>query len=78
MTAEQLASLAQSLKDNEAFQAALDNQRSNALEALAVMSREDAERFYSMQVTVRVIDEIRADLEQFIRSGQPRKAPGIA
>lgn len=78
MTAEQLASLAQSLRDNEAFQAALDSQRSSALEALAVMSRDDVERFYSMQVTVRVIDEIRADLEQFIRSGKPKTPPGIA
>ena len=72
------AALAQSLKDNEAFQAALDNIRSSALEALATLSHGDTGRFYWNQATVKVVDEIRADLDQFIRAGKPRGAPGIA
>jgi hypothetical protein len=78
MTKDQLASLAASLRDNEAFQFALDNQRSSALEALAVVSVLDVEAINKHQATVRVVDEIRADLDRFIRSGQPRVPPGIA
>lgn len=72
------AQLAQSLKDNEAFQRALDNSRSSALEALATMKRQDEQGFYDAQATVRVVDAIRSDLEQFIRAGKPKAPPGIA
>ncbi len=78
MTPDQLAQLAMSLRDNEAFQATLDNQRSSALEALATMKREDEQGFYEAQAIVRVIDGIKADLDQFIRAGKPPKAVGIA
>lgn len=77
MTAEQLAHLAQSLKDNEAFDTALTNARSSALEALATIKRDDEQGFYDAQATVRVVDAIRSDLEQFIRDGKLRSPPGI-
>lgn len=78
MTSDQLASLAQSLKDNEAFQAAMNTIRTDALELLATLPREDEARFYSLQATVKVVDDLRGNLEQFIRSGKPEKPPGIA
>lgn len=78
MTTEQLATLAASLRDNEAFQLALTNQRSDALDALARVAATDVEAIRDHQATVRVIDNLRDDLDGFIRSGQPRKAPGIA
>ncbi len=78
MTPDQIASLAASLKDNEAFQATLTRQRSNALELLATMKRDNEMGFYAAQAIVLVIDEIRGDLEQFIRSGKAPKPPGLA
>lgn len=78
MTKEQLAALAQSLKDNEAFQAALNDIRADALEALATMSRDDELAFYTAQATVKVVDAIRSDLEQFILKGKAKPKPGIA
>ena len=52
MTPEQLAQLAQSLKDNEAFQMVLESQRSSALERLATMPRSDEQAFYAAQAVV--------------------------
>ncbi len=78
MTPVQLGQLAQSLKDNEAFQLALSGQRAAALERLATMPRSDEQAFYAAQAIVAVVDGINADLAQFIRAGQPKKAPGIA
>jgi len=78
VTADQLAQQAASLRDNEAFQAALDNLRAGALEALARVAATDAEAIHAHQATVRVVDDLRGDIEAFIRSGLPRKAAGIA
>jgi hypothetical protein len=78
VTPEQLASLASSLKDNEAFQLALDNARNGALERLAVTEPTNTVAILANQAVVKVIDELRGDLEQFIRSGQPKKPAGIA
>jgi hypothetical protein len=72
------AQLAQSLKDNEAFDKALTNIRNAALEHLAEMPHDDAHGFYAAQATVRVVDNIRSDLEAFIRNGAPKPKPGIA
>jgi hypothetical protein len=74
----EFSELAQSLKDNEAFQAALNGIRADALEALATMKRDDAQAFYTAQATVKVVDAIRSDLEQFILAGKPKAKPGIA
>lgn len=78
MTPEQIASLAQSLEDNEAFQMALNGQRASALDALAAIDASDTLGILKHQAIVKVVDDIRADLGQFIRSGQKRGAPGIA
>lgn len=78
MTSDQLASLAQSLRDNEIFQQALTNIRSDALERLATLPHDDEEGFHSAQARVAVVDELRAGIEQFIRSGRPTKPPGLA
>lgn len=78
MSPADLAQLALSLKGNEAFQATLDRQRSDALERLATMKRDDDGAFYTNQAIVAVIDTIRADLEAFVLAGQPKKPPGIA
>lgn len=75
---DNLASQAMSLRDNEAFQQALDNLRNGALEALVRAPATDADAIRDYQATVRVVDELRGDLDGFIRSGAPRKAPGIA
>lgn len=72
------AQLSQSLKDNEAFQRALDNQRNGALEALAITLATDADAIRVHQAVIRVVDAIRGDLEQFIRAGQPPKPVGLA
>ena len=76
MTPEQLAQLAQSLKDNEAFQMVLENQRSGALERLATMPRSDEQAFYAAQAIVAVVDGITQDLDRFVRAGT-KKNPGI-
>ena len=78
MTPEQLASLASSLRDNEAFQLALDNARNGALERLATTEPTNTVAILANQAVVKVIDELRGDLDQFIRSGQPKKPAGIA
>lgn len=78
VTPEQTASLAQSLKDNEAFQLALTNIRDEALNALATMPRADEAAFYSAQARVAVVDDIRGNLDQFIRSGAAKSPPGLA
>lgn len=72
------AQLAQSLKDNEAFQAALDYRKAAALEALAVIDADDKNGILKAQATVQVVEEIREDIEAFIRQAKPRGAPGIA
>lgn len=78
MTSEQIASLAMSLRDNEAFQMALDGQRNSALDELANIDADDRNGILKHQAIVKLVDEIRADLEQFIRSGMKRGPSGIA
>lgn len=78
MTAEQIAQQAMSLRDNEVFQMALDNLRNGALEALAKVSVSDAEAIHHQQAIVTVVDEIRSDIDAFIRTGAPKIKPGLA
>jgi hypothetical protein len=78
MTPDQLASLAQSLKDNEVFQRALTSIRDDALNALATMPRSDEDGFYSARARVAVVDALRDNIEQVIRSGRLKSAPGLA
>jgi hypothetical protein len=78
MTADQLASLAMSLRDNEAFQHALNLTRENARDGLCQANASDAQTIMHFQAIVTVVDDIRGNFEQFIRSGKPTKPPGIA
>lgn len=78
MNAETLANEAMSLRDNEAFQLALTNMRNTAVEALVRVKATDTEAIHTYQAIVKVVDELRTDLDGFIRSGQPKTAPGIA
>lgn len=77
MTRQELAAEAQRLKDNEAFQLALDHMRSAALEGFVRTSATDAEAIRDHQAKVWVVDELRGDIEAFIRNGQPKKPAGI-
>jgi hypothetical protein len=72
-----LAALSRSLKDNEAFQAALDSVRGRAIEALCAVDADDKNSLLKAQATVAVVDDIRADLEAFIRQGQPKPLRAI-
>lgn len=77
-TADQLASLAMSLRDNEAFQRAMSVMRDEALEKLASIPYEARDEFYTNQAIVKVVDGIHENLEQMIRSGKEPKKAGIA
>lgn len=78
MDKDHLAQQAMSLRDNEAFKAALDNIRSGALETLTTVDADDKNSILKAQATVQVVDDIWADLDAFIRAGRPTKSPGIA
>ncbi len=77
MTDEQIAQQARSIKDNEAFQLALGAMRRDAIETLVSVQATDANKIRDLQATVRVVDELRAHLDAFIRKGRPPKAPGL-
>jgi len=77
VTDEQIALAAQSIKDNEAFQMALGAMRRDAIEALVSVNATDADKIRDHQATVKVVDELRANLDALIRKGQPPKAPGL-
>lgn len=74
---QRLAAEAQRLKDNEAFQAALSGLRLDALEGLARAQATDIETIRDHQASVRVVDNLRGNLEAFIRNGHLRKTAGI-
>jgi hypothetical protein len=77
MDKAQLAAEAQRIKENEAFQAALDAMRRDAVEGLVRTPATDIEAIRDHQARARVVDELRGNLEAFIRQGAPRKATGI-
>ncbi len=78
MDAEQLSQLAMSLRDNEVSQLVLDRIRTSAPDALVSADATDAQEINKHQATVRVVDELRGDIEGFIASGLPKKKPGLA
>lgn len=78
MDKAQLAREAQNLRDNEVFMFALDAMRSEAIQGLVSAAPTDAETIRNHQAKVHVVDELRGSIEAFIRSGQPKKTPGIA
>lgn len=71
------AQLAHYLADNEAFQAALDSVRAKAIDVLCTVDADDNNSLLKAQATVAVVDDIRADLEAFIRQGQPKPLRAI-
>lgn len=71
------ATLAQSLEDNEALQLALDTMRADALDGLVVVDADDKNAILKFQATVKVVDDLRGNLDQFIRSGKPKKPVGL-
>lgn len=72
------AAEAASLRDNEAFQAALNKMRADALDKLAAIDPAKTNDIIRQQAIVAVVDELRSNLEQFIRSGKAPKPAGIA
>ncbi len=78
MTNEQIASLAQSLRDNEAFQMALDSVRDTARDGLGRVDPDDKNQIIELQATVKLVDDLRENLDTFIRAGATRKPPGLA
>ena len=77
MDKAQLAIEAQRVKDNEAFQEAMDYLRSNALEGLVRTPATDTEAIRDHQAVVRVVEDFLARIDATIRNGQPRKQGGI-
>lgn len=78
MDNDKFAQQAMSLRDNDAFQTALDNLRKGALEALATVAAGDQAAIHQQQAIVKVVDDIRSDIEAFIRTGSPKTKPGLA
>jgi hypothetical protein len=74
----ELSAEAMSLRDNPAFQTALDRLKTGALEALAKINADDKNGILKLQATVHVVDEIRDNLDAFIRSGVAKPKAGIA
>ena len=78
MSKENLAQHALNLRDNDAFQEALTTLRNEALEYLVEASPTDPSAIYTHQATVKVVDNLRAELAGMIRAGLPKTSPGIA
>lgn len=74
---QRMASEAERIKDNEAFQAILAELRAEALEGLVRTPATDAEAIRDHQAIVKVVDELRGKVEAYIRRGQPRQPAGI-
>lgn len=72
------ANLAMSLRDNEAFQAALTRIWEGARDDLCRLDADDKNAILKAQATVKVVDDIRDNLEAFIRQGVVRTPAGIA
>lgn len=75
---QRLAAEATRIRENEAFQAALDAIRADALEGLVNTPANDADAIRDLQAKVQVVDELRSSLETFIRNGEAKRKPGIA
>ena len=73
-----MAQLALSLQSNEAFQEALDRIRTTAVDALLMVDADDKNAIVRHQATVAVVDDIRGNLDGFVRAGAAKPKPGIA
>lgn len=72
-----LAAEAMRLRDNEAFQAALNAIRSSAVDTLIAVDADDKNSLLKAQATVQVVDDIRDNLRAFIDAGKPRNLRAI-
>jgi hypothetical protein len=72
-----LAAEAMSLRDNEAFQAALNAIRNGAVETLIAVNADDKNSLLKAQATVQVVDDIRDNLRAFIDAGKPKTLRAI-
>lgn len=77
MNKEHLASLAQSILENEAFVNAIQNMRADALEKLVKADPADEKEIMALQSDVAAIDEFGVRLADEIRAGKPPKSNGI-
>lgn len=77
MTKEELAVEARRVRESEAVVAALDNLRTDALDALATANPFDAEKIAVHQATVRTVSDFLGQLDAMIRNGEEKKQFGI-
>jgi hypothetical protein len=76
MSADHLAKEAARLRADEIFNKALDDIRSEALEALAVAAVESPMTILRWQSRVMVVDEIRNALDRYILAADVQEQPG--
>jgi len=72
---DRLASLAASLKENDAYRLVLDQMRLDALEALAACPATDADQIREHQATVRVIDDMDRRIDLLVRQPKAMNIP---
>lgn len=73
---DHLAKEADRLKNDPIFNKALDDIRSEALEALAVANVESVTTMLRWQGRVAVVDEIRNALDRYIMAADVQEEPG--
>lgn len=76
MTSDYIAKEADRLRNDPIFNKALDDIRSEALEALAVANVESMTTMLRWQSRVMVVDEIRATLGRYIMAADVQENPG--
>jgi hypothetical protein len=76
MSADHLAKEAARLRADEIFNKALDDIRSEALEALAVADVDSVTTMLRWQSRVMVVDEIRNALDRYILAADVQENPG--
>lgn len=75
---DHLAKEADRLRNDDIFNKALDDIRSEALEALAVANVESITTMLRWQSRVMVVDEIRTCLDRYILQGQQDPVDGAS
>jgi hypothetical protein len=73
---EHLAKEADRLKNDEIFNKALADIRSEALDTLATSDADDKTMILRLQQKVAVIDEIRTTLDRYIMAADVQENPG--
>ena len=76
MNTDHLTKEADRLKNDEIFNKALDDIRSEALEALAVTNADDKTAILALQARVFMADQIRTTLDRYIIAADVQEDPG--